>query len=83
MTRQPRARVVSEAGVKVPDQIVADAPDQDIAAFLEKYGNVVVKPARGEQGRGISVGLETVDGIEAAIKDAKQYCDQVLVEECV
>lgn len=76
-------RVVSEAGVKVPDQIVADAPDQDIAAFLEKYGNVVVKPARGEQGRGISVGLETVDGIEAAIKDAKQYCDQVLVEECV
>src|SRR5690606_27533640 len=50
--------------------------------FLERHGRVVVKPARGEQGRGVAVGLSTVAEIEAAIATAHRICDRVLIEAC-
>lgn len=74
-------RMVAAAGVKVPEQIEAgDAAEQ--AAFIERHGSVVVKPARGEQGRGISVGLTTVEEVDAAIAQARTVCDRVLMESC-
>ncbi|MCB1497888.1 MAG: hypothetical protein KDJ86_19045 [Bauldia sp.] len=74
-------RVVSAAGVQVPGQI--DTDDGDLEAFLARHGSVVVKPARGEQGRGVAVGLETMDEVKAAIAEARQISDRVLVEECI
>ena len=74
-------RIVGAAGVVVPEQI--DADSEDIAAFLDKHGAVVVKPARGEQGRGVAVGLETAEAVEAAIAEARTLSDRVLVEQCV
>jgi GNAT-family acetyltransferase (TIGR03103 family) len=72
-------RIVEAAGVQTPEQI--DADDRDaVAAFLAQHGSVVVKPARGEQGRGIAVGLTTLDEIDAAVETARRYCDRVLVE---
>lgn len=75
-------RAVSRAGVTVPEQIEAGDRDR-LDAFIRRHGSVVVKPARGEQGRGIAVGLETVDDAEAAIERAKAFCDRVLVEQRV
>ena len=75
-------RAVAKAGVVAPDQI--EAGDREaLEAFLEKHGAVVVKPARGEQGRGITVGLDTMEDLEAAIEDAKAFCDRVVVEAMV
>ncbi|MFC3692760.1 N-acetylglutaminylglutamine synthetase [Chenggangzhangella methanolivorans] len=75
-------RAVAKAGVVAPDQI--EAGDREaLEAFLEKHGAVVVKPARGEQGRGITVGLDTIEDLEAAIEDAKAFCDRVVVEQMV
>lgn len=76
-------RVVSNAGVVVPDQIDADADEDALDAFLEKHGRVVVKPARGEQGRGITVGVSTRDEVATAVEAARRICDKVLIEECV
>jgi len=77
-------RVVEAAGVPVPSQIPVPAePDREaIRAFLEAAGSVVVKPARGEQGRGVSVGLETEAEVLEAIAAARQISDEVLLEEC-
>ncbi|WP_279480034.1 N-acetylglutaminylglutamine synthetase [Aureimonas sp. SK2] len=75
-------RLVEEAGVAVPEQIVAGDDEAAIEAFLARHGSVVVKPARGEQGRGIAVGLETLDHVKAAIDIARRECDRVLVESC-
>jgi GNAT-family acetyltransferase (TIGR03103 family) len=75
-------RAVARAGVRVPDEIEFDARE-NLAAFLEKHGSVVVKPARGEQGRGVSVGLETVAEAMAAVERARAHCERVLVEQCV
>jgi GNAT-family acetyltransferase (TIGR03103 family) len=75
-------RVMEKAGLAVPEQMEAVGDRAALEAFLTKHGKVVVKPARGEQGRGVAVGLETVDAIEAAIAVAREICDRVLVEAC-
>ena len=72
-------RTVARAGVAVPEQIEANDREQ-LAEFLARHSSVVVKPARGEQGRGISVGLETIAEVERAVERARAYCDRVIVE---
>ena len=49
-------RIVSEAGVVVPRGRLATFDDGD-HEFLAEVGDVVVKPTRGEQGKGITVGI--------------------------
>jgi GNAT-family acetyltransferase (TIGR03103 family) len=72
-------RMVQAAGVVVPEQI--EAGDREtLQSFLATHGSVVVKPARGEQGRAVAVGLETMEAVEAAVHTARQHCDRVLVE---
>ena len=75
-------RVVAKAGLEVPEQIGAEAGREAIAAFLERHGRVVVKPARGEQGRGVAVGLAGIEEVQAAIAVAREVCERVLVEAC-
>lgn len=75
-------RFVSAAGLTVPEQIEADTGEDEIAAFLKRHRKLVVKPARGEQGRGISVGITTMADLKAAIKQARGVCERVLLEAC-
>jgi len=75
-------RAVARAGVRVPEAIEFDTRE-NLEAFLARHGSVAVKPARGEQGRGVAVGLETVDEAMAAVERARAHCDRVLVEQCV
>ncbi|WP_114954369.1 N-acetylglutaminylglutamine synthetase [Sphingosinicella terrae] len=72
-------RIVQAAGVSVPEEVEADDLDA-VRAMLEKHGSLVVKPARGEQGRGVAVDLDTMESVERAIAGARQHCDRVLVE---
>lgn len=73
-------RVVEAAGVCVPAQMSGDDPEGR-AAFLAAHGSVVVKPARGEQGRGVSVDLKSMQDIDAAIERARDVCADVILEE--
>jgi len=73
-------RLVEAAGVKVPAQMSSEDPEE-WRAFIDSYGSVVVKPARGEQGRGISVGLSDVAEVEEAIGRARAVCPDILLEE--
>ncbi len=75
-------RIVEAAGIKVPAQINADVEKAELEKFLKMHGSVVVKPARGEQGKGVSVGLTTPEETEAAINEARMLSDEVLVEQC-
>ncbi len=74
-------RMVETAGVRVPDQIEAGDAART-TEFLKRHSRVVVKPARGEQGRGIAVGLSTMAEIDAAVAEARKVCDRVLIEAC-
>lgn len=80
--KQVTRRVLERTGLAVPAQI--DAGDEDaIAGFLARHGEVVVKPARGEQGAGVAVGLQTMDDVTRAVALARKICDRVLIEQCV
>lgn len=74
-------RIVQSAGISVPDQMIVG--QEDLGSFLDRHRSVVVKPARGEQGRGIAIGLTAPGEVEAAIETARTFSNEVLVEECV
>ena len=74
-------RVVEKAGVKVPAQLTDDNANAR-AEFLAEHGSVVVKPARGEQGMGVAVGLTNADEMEAAVENARSLCPDVVIEQC-
>ncbi len=76
-------RLVSAAGVTVPAQLDGDASPAEIAEFVKRCGRIVVKPARGEQGRGISVGVSEPDEVADAIAAAKRVSETVLLEDYV
>jgi GNAT-family acetyltransferase (TIGR03103 family) len=75
-------RVLSAAGLRVPRAHTASYDEHD-EEFLRRNGSLVVKPARGEQGAGISIGVTTQEQLQAAITEARRYCPDVLLEEYV
>ena len=75
-------RVLAEAGLKVPRQVVAGDAVQN-SETLKAFKRLVVKPARGEQGNGISVDLRSEEDLEDAIRRARRHCPDVLLEEFV
>ncbi len=75
-------KVLVQAGLKVPAQMVA-GDDKEQEAFLQQYGSVVVKPARGEQGMGISIDVRDRESLKRAIANARKICDCVIIENMV
>jgi GNAT-family acetyltransferase (TIGR03103 family) len=75
-------RMLGHAGLRVPRGRTADGGEGD-AAFLAEVGSIVVKPARGEQGQGITVGVTDPESLRRAIEWARSYCSEVLLEEFV
>jgi GNAT-family acetyltransferase (TIGR03103 family) len=75
-------RLLEGAGLDVPRGRVATGDDRD-HAFLAEVGEVVVKPARGEQGAGITVGVRDADALDRAVGHARAFCPEVLIEERV
>ncbi|MEX2487134.1 MAG: N-acetylglutaminylglutamine synthetase [Nitriliruptoraceae bacterium] len=75
-------RLLADAGLQVAPGRVAtgDVADRE---FLADVGELVVKPARGEQGRGITVGVTTPSELEDAVELARRYCVDVILESCV
>jgi GNAT-family acetyltransferase (TIGR03103 family) len=73
-------RIAVEAGVTVPRGRLATFDGQD-HAFLENVGDVVVKPTRGEQGKGITLGVDGPDELNAALARARRHCPEVLIEQ--
>jgi GNAT-family acetyltransferase (TIGR03103 family) len=78
-------RLVSDAGITVPRARLATSDEGDYE-FLDEVGEVVVKPTRGEQGKGITVGITVDDGrdeLSAAVARARAEFPEVLIEQRV
>lgn len=72
-------RWLSRAGLQTPAYRAAGRTDANVA-FLEEHGAVVVKPAIGEQGAGITVGVKTPEELESALAEAYRHHDRVILE---
>jgi GNAT-family acetyltransferase (TIGR03103 family) len=70
-------RVLKAAGLKVPEQFINEKPPD------EPDRRWVVKPARGEQGAGISVDVKSGEDLDRAVETARKECRDYLVEEYV
>jgi len=73
--------VLSAAGLPVAPGRAATFDDGDVA-FLARHGELVVKPARGEGGAGVGVGITTPEELSAACEAAREYCPDVVLERC-
>jgi len=74
-------RLLGAAGLKVPAQQMAASRERN-EAFLSDHGSVVVKPAGGEQGRGVAVGIKDSATMDKAIKAVRRIEPNVLIEQC-
>jgi GNAT-family acetyltransferase (TIGR03103 family) len=74
------SRRLASIGLRVPRQQTVGDAEAD-AAFLRECGSVVVKPALGEQGKGISVDVRTEEHLREAISRAAKEGGHVIVEE--
>lgn len=72
--------LLREAGVPVPDGFVVDDIDGALRALLDLGGPVVVKPLDGNQGKGITVGVEQPVRLLGAYQLARRFADRVIVE---
>jgi len=73
-------RRLASVGLRVPRQQTAGDMAADLA-FLRELGSIVVKPALGEQGRGISVGVRTKEELEQALERARKEGGHIVLEE--
>jgi GNAT-family acetyltransferase (TIGR03103 family) len=71
--------VLARAGIPVPPGRTATFDDDDLA-FLAEHRELVVKPARGEGGDGVTVGVTTPEELDVARQEAERSCADVLLE---
>ena len=75
---------LSRARMPVPAQIPYDEAHPAAAlAFLREHAPVVVKPCTQWGGRGVSMGVRTPEELRAAVRFARRYETDVLLEETV
>ena len=75
-------RLLKKAGLCVPAQARLESAT-DAVAFLHDHGCIVIKPARGEQGNGVAVALETEQQVIEAFRAAAACGGTVIAEEFV
>jgi GNAT-family acetyltransferase (TIGR03103 family) len=71
--------VLQRAGLVVAPGRLATFDERDVA-FLERWRDIVVKPACGEQGWGVAVGITDQEQLAHAVADAREVHDEVLLE---
>src|SRR5690606_23461575 len=75
-------RLLEQAGLSVPDQQDVSTPEEAVS-FLEKHRRILIKPARGEQGRGVFVDLRRRSEVLVAYEMARRLDSHVVAEEFV
>ncbi|MCA1798803.1 MAG: N-acetylglutaminylglutamine synthetase [Xanthomonadaceae bacterium] len=76
------SHVMRSAGLYTPEHVRA-GDEQAERAFLKLHRKVVVKPVRGEQGHGISVGISSYRDLQRAIREAQRTGVDVMIEQMV
>lgn len=76
------SRLLAKVGLCVPQQRTA-ASQQENEAFLAEHKCIVVKPARGEQGAGVSVDIREPKALALAIERAQTIDADVILERLI
>ncbi len=74
-------KILHQAAIKVPAGRLVVAEEEAVTAFRELEGPVVLKPESGNQGKGVSLNLNTVAEVRAAYTLARNFGQRVLIEK--
>lgn len=61
--------LLEQLGVPQPETLAVKSPE-DVQQLLNKYNTIVIKPADGAHGRGVTTGITQLDQVEPAIQKA-------------
>ncbi|MBW9064388.1 cyanophycin synthetase [Rhizobium herbae] len=78
--KQLTNKLLSEAGIPVPEGKIVSTGDEAIAAAIQIGFPVVAKPVDGNHGRGVNANLDDVDEVRWAFEQARREGEEVLVE---
>lgn len=76
-------QLLQEAGIPVPDGGVCDSFEDAVKLFEEIGPPVVMKPINGNQGRAVTLNIETEEQLLSAHQSACQISNQVIVERFI
>jgi len=81
--KQLTRRILQEAAIPVPVGMVVGSEEELLECFKKLQGCVVVKPCKGNQGKGVSLNLQNEADVLAAFRLAEVYDSKVIIEEYV
>ncbi|UWG97720.1 cyanophycin synthetase [Dehalobacter sp. DCM] len=81
--KQLTRMVLDECLFPVPRGMVVSAEKELLQCFKQINKNVVVKPCRGNQGKGVSINLGTKQELIKAYYHAQKYDSKVIIEEYI
>lgn len=73
--------ILDEAGIPVPETIKSTEISDIIAFKNERNKEIVIKPAFGNRGRGVNIGLSTDENIKKAFEQALTVDHEVIAQE--
>lgn len=76
-------KLLSRAGIPIPLGGIAKKEEEALAIATDLAGSVVVKPYNGNHGKGVSINLEEERQIRAAFGIAKNYSEEVIIEQSI
>ncbi len=76
-------QLLLDAGIPVPEGGVCNSFEEAVQVFERIGPPVVLKPIDGNQGRGVTLKIETQDELSSAHRIASQISNQVIVERFI
>lgn len=76
-------RVLADGGLPVPEGVVVESAAAALAALASLGGPLAVKPAGANQGKGVTLRVESAAEMERAFAIAAEFDERVIVEEYV
>jgi cyanophycin synthetase len=76
-------KLLSEAGIPVPEGDVVESVDEARELFLSMGAPVVIKPYNGNQGRGVTLNIQSLEEVYRAYQFAEQYAHRVMIERYI
>jgi len=81
--KQLTKKLLDNNGITVPYGIVVNNAVDAVTVLANFGSSVVVKPLRGNQGKGVTINISSQAELERAFQTASQYDTDMLVEEYV
>lgn len=76
-------QLLAQAGIPVPEGKLASSANEAVEEFHRLGGPVVIKPYNGNQGKGVSLNLQSEAEVRAAFAIAVEHAPTVLVERYI